>query len=93
MPHGIAVDAEDNIWVTDVALHQALKVGKPDTCVTVYWADVSGSNGQIGHSHTHTNTHTLTQTLTHTHTNTLTHTHTHTNDATAAVLSTVTRKK
>jgi len=53
MPHGIAVDAEDNIWVTDVALHQALKVGKPDTSVTVCYADVSGSNGQIGYTHTH----------------------------------------
>ncbi|GFG28803.1 hypothetical protein Cfor_03029 [Coptotermes formosanus] len=26
MPHGITLDAEDNIWVTDVALHQVLKV-------------------------------------------------------------------
>ena len=51
MPHGIAVDAEDNIWVTDVALHQALKVGKSDTSVTVYYADVSGWNGQIGYTH------------------------------------------
>jgi len=23
MPHGIAVDPDDNIWVTDVAMHQA----------------------------------------------------------------------
>jgi streptogramin lyase len=36
MPHGIATDAEDNIWVTDVALHQVLKVGKPDNSVTIY---------------------------------------------------------
>jgi peptidylamidoglycolate lyase len=36
MPHGITLDAEDNIWVTDVALHQVLKVGKPDTLMTVY---------------------------------------------------------
>lgn len=25
MPHGISVDAEDNIWMTDVALHQVFK--------------------------------------------------------------------
>lgn len=25
MPHGITVDKEDNIWVTDVAMHQVLK--------------------------------------------------------------------
>jgi hypothetical protein len=30
MPHGIAVDADDNTWLTDVALHQVFKVGKPD---------------------------------------------------------------
>lgn len=26
MPHGITVDSHDNLWVTDVALHQAFKV-------------------------------------------------------------------
>lgn len=26
MPHGLEVDAEGNTWVTDVALHQVLKV-------------------------------------------------------------------
>lgn len=26
MPHGITIDRHDNIWVTDVALHQAFKV-------------------------------------------------------------------
>jgi hypothetical protein len=30
MPHGITVDAEDNTWVTVVALHQVFKVGKPE---------------------------------------------------------------
>ena len=25
MPHGLTVDAEDNVWVTDVALHQVFK--------------------------------------------------------------------
>jgi len=51
MPHGIAVDAEDNIWVTDVALHQVFKVGKPDTSVTIYWADGEGANAWIGNKH------------------------------------------
>ena len=22
MPHGLTVDSEDNVWITDVALHQ-----------------------------------------------------------------------
>lgn len=26
MPHGLTIDSHDNIWVTDVALHQAFKV-------------------------------------------------------------------
>lgn len=26
MPHGLTVDRHDNLWVTDVALHQAFKV-------------------------------------------------------------------
>ena len=25
LPHGLTIDAEDNVWVTDVALHQVLK--------------------------------------------------------------------
>jgi len=33
MPHGIAVDAEDNVWVTDVALHQVLKVRSGTECL------------------------------------------------------------
>lgn len=27
MPHGLLVDHEDNVWVTDVALHQVFKFG------------------------------------------------------------------
>lgn len=27
MPHGITVDHENNVWVTDVALHQVFKFG------------------------------------------------------------------
>jgi len=27
MPHGITVDHENNVWLTDVALHQVLKFG------------------------------------------------------------------
>lgn len=26
MPHGITLNAEDNVWLTDVALHQVFKV-------------------------------------------------------------------
>jgi peptidylamidoglycolate lyase len=29
MPHGIALDAADNVWLTDVALHQVFKVRTP----------------------------------------------------------------
>ena len=25
MPHGLYIDKEDNIWVTDVALHQVMR--------------------------------------------------------------------
>ena len=28
MPHGLKVDQEDNIWVTDVGLHQVMKFNK-----------------------------------------------------------------
>lgn len=28
MPHGLKVDQEDNIWVTDVGLHQVMKFTK-----------------------------------------------------------------
>uniref|UniRef100_A0A1A9X3N3 peptidylamidoglycolate lyase n=1 Tax=Glossina brevipalpis TaxID=37001 RepID=A0A1A9X3N3_9MUSC len=27
MPHGLSIDQEDNVWVTDVALHQVFKFG------------------------------------------------------------------
>lgn len=27
MPHGLTVDHEDNVWITDVALHQVMKFG------------------------------------------------------------------
>lgn len=27
MPHGLTIDHEDNVWVTDVALHQVFKFG------------------------------------------------------------------
>ncbi|XP_055916821.1 peptidyl-alpha-hydroxyglycine alpha-amidating lyase 1 isoform X2 [Eupeodes corollae] len=27
MPHGLTIDHEDNVWVTDVALHQVMKFG------------------------------------------------------------------
>ncbi|XP_055379907.1 peptidyl-alpha-hydroxyglycine alpha-amidating lyase 1 [Condylostylus longicornis] len=27
MPHGLTIDSEDNVWVTDVALHQVMKFG------------------------------------------------------------------
>lgn len=28
MPHGLTIDRHDNLWVTDVALHQAFKVNQ-----------------------------------------------------------------
>ncbi|KAI9575182.1 hypothetical protein GQX74_015249 [Glossina fuscipes] len=27
MPHGLSIDQEDNVWITDVALHQVFKFG------------------------------------------------------------------
>ncbi|KAM6985156.1 peptidyl-glycine alpha-amidating monooxygenase B [Aplochiton taeniatus] len=35
MPHGITTDAANNYWVTDVALHQVLKVGAGDKPLVV----------------------------------------------------------
>lgn len=31
MPHGISVDADGNVWVTDVALHQVMRFSPSDT--------------------------------------------------------------
>ena len=28
MPHGLTLDHEDNVWVTDVALHQVMRFPK-----------------------------------------------------------------
>jgi peptidylamidoglycolate lyase len=35
MPHGIALDADDNVWLTDVALHQVFKVRIPHSVLTL----------------------------------------------------------
>jgi peptidylamidoglycolate lyase len=29
MPHGVTIDADDDVWLTDVALHQVFKVRVP----------------------------------------------------------------
>lgn len=36
MPHGLTIDRHDNLWVTDVALHQAFKVNSLD--VNLYFS-------------------------------------------------------
>lgn len=28
LPHGLTIDRHDNVWLTDVALHQVFKVGR-----------------------------------------------------------------
>jgi peptidylamidoglycolate lyase len=45
MPHGLTVDAEDNVWVTDVGFHQVFKLthdGQP--LLTIGTAGVMGSD-------------------------------------------------
>ena len=32
MPHGLTVDREGNLWATDVALHQVLKLAPDAAC-------------------------------------------------------------
>jgi peptidylamidoglycolate lyase len=46
MPHGLSVDSFDNVWVTDVALHQVFKMepGKDEPSLTIGEAFVPGSD-------------------------------------------------
>lgn len=47
MPHGLEVDKENNIWVTDVALHQIFKFSKDgDLLLTLGEAKVPGNDSQ-----------------------------------------------
>ncbi|MEM6317378.1 MAG: peptidyl-alpha-hydroxyglycine alpha-amidating lyase family protein [Bacteroidota bacterium] len=44
-PHGLEVDAQDNVWVTDVILHQVFKFSpQGDLLMTLGEADVSGKD-------------------------------------------------
>jgi peptidylamidoglycolate lyase len=43
LPHGLTIDAEDNVWVTDVALHQVLKFDRSGKLLmTIGERDVPG---------------------------------------------------
>ncbi len=33
MPHGLRIDNQDNIWVTDIGLHQVFKFGRDGACL------------------------------------------------------------
>ena len=47
MPHGLEIDKEDNIWVTDVALHQVLKFNREgDLLMTLGEAQVPGNDSR-----------------------------------------------
>jgi peptidylamidoglycolate lyase len=47
MPHGLEVDKENNIWVTDVALHQVFKFSADGTLLlTLGEANVSGNDDE-----------------------------------------------
>ncbi len=50
MPHGLSVDTEDNIWVTDVGLHQVLKFSHEGKLLLTV-----GEAGVIGSDETHFN--------------------------------------
>ncbi len=47
MPHGLEIDKENNIWVTDVALHQIFKFSSDGTLLlTLGEAEVAGNDGE-----------------------------------------------
>jgi peptidylamidoglycolate lyase len=47
MPHGLTIDAQDNVWLTDVGLHQVFKFSsKGELLLTVGEAGVPGSDAQ-----------------------------------------------
>jgi len=50
IPHGLAVDAQDNLWLTDVGLHQVFKMSKEGKVLLVV-----GEAGVAGNDQTHFN--------------------------------------
>lgn len=50
IPHGLSMDAEDNLWVTDVGLHQVFKLAKDGTVLLTL-----GVAGVPGRDRTHFN--------------------------------------
>jgi len=49
MPHGLTIDKEDNVWVTDVAMHQVFKLGpQGDEPLMIMGKAFQPSSGQDG---------------------------------------------
>jgi len=49
MPHGLTIDKEDNVWVTDVAMHQVFKLGpQGDEPLMIMGKAFVPSSGQDG---------------------------------------------
>ncbi|CAF1118839.1 unnamed protein product [Adineta steineri] len=46
MPHGLSIDTEGNLWVTDVAMHQVFKYSKGELVLTIGEAFVPGSDSK-----------------------------------------------
>lgn len=48
MPHGLTIDSKDNIWITDVAMHQVFKIPQSDDEKTLVLGDtfMPGSDGE-----------------------------------------------
>ncbi|CAF4574327.1 unnamed protein product [Rotaria sp. Silwood2] len=44
MPHGLSVDAEENLWLTDVGMHQVFKYSKGERVLTLGESFVAGSD-------------------------------------------------
>ena len=41
MPHGLTIDRQDNVWLTDVALHQVFKFSSDGKLLLVAWRGAS----------------------------------------------------
>jgi peptidylamidoglycolate lyase len=50
MPHGLEIDAKDNIWITDVGLHQVIKYDSSGQELIVL-----GQENEPGNDSTHFN--------------------------------------
>lgn len=50
MPHGLTIDRDDNVWLTDVGLHQVFKFSHDGKCLLTL-----GERGKPGADHTHFN--------------------------------------